>query len=102
MFRRSRPMTRPYAGKCHGFCAKVSRLTPGHGSAEPTHNRPMRARELGIVIGDLEPGPLDAITDVPGIRVGHTTLVEGDAIRTGVTVVMPPELPCFAAAHRLN
>jgi D-aminopeptidase len=62
----------------------------------------MRARELGIAIGELEPGALDAITDVAGVRVGHTTLREGDAIRTGVTVVVPPELPCFAGAHRLN
>ncbi|HET8607240.1 MAG TPA: P1 family peptidase [Gaiellaceae bacterium] len=62
----------------------------------------MRARELGIRIGELEPGPLDAITDVAGVRVGHTTLVEGEAIRTGVTVVVPPELPCFAAPFRLN
>jgi D-aminopeptidase len=62
----------------------------------------MRARELGIVIGDLEPGAADAITDVAGVRVGHTTIVEGDDVRTGVTVVVPPELPCFAGAHRLN
>jgi hypothetical protein len=62
----------------------------------------MRARELGIAIGELEPGALDAITDVAGVRVGHTTLREGDAIRTGVTVVVPPELPCFAGAHRVN
>jgi len=64
----------------------------------------VKARELGIEIGELEPGPLDAITDVAGIRVGHTTLVEGDSVRTGVTVVLPtPEgEPCFADAHRLN
>jgi len=61
-----------------------------------------RARDLGIRIGDLEPGPLDAITDVAGTRVGHTTLVEGDDIRTGVTVVVPAELPLFAGTHRLN
>ncbi len=61
-----------------------------------------RARELGIRIGELEPGPLDAITDVAGVLVGHTTLWEGDDVRTGVTVVVPPELPCFAGAHRLN
>ena len=47
------------------------------------------ARDLGIAIGDLEPGPLNAITDVAGVRVGHTTLVEGDDVRTGVTVVVP-------------
>jgi D-aminopeptidase len=61
-----------------------------------------RARDLGIRIGDLEPGPLDAITDVAGIEVGHTTLVEGDDVRTGVTVVVPGELPAFAGSHRLN
>lgn len=61
----------------------------------------MRARELGIVLGDLEPGPLDAITDVAGVRVGHTTIVEGDDVRTGVTVVVP-SLPAFAAPFRLN
>ena len=62
----------------------------------------MRAADLGIRIGELEAGPLDAITDVAGIRVGHTTLVEGEAVRTGVTVVIPGELPLFAGAHRLN
>jgi D-aminopeptidase len=67
----------------------------------------MRARELGISIGELPPGPDDAITDVAGVRVGHTTLVEGDAIRTGVTVVVPTagnprRDPLFAGCHRLN
>jgi len=64
----------------------------------------VRARELGITIGELDPGALNAITDVAGTRVGHTTLIEGDAIRTGVTVVLPtPDgSPCFAGAHRLN
>jgi D-aminopeptidase len=61
----------------------------------------VRARELGVVIGDLEPGPNNAITDVAGVRVGHTTLIEGDDVRTGVTVVIPP-LPAFAAPYRLN
>jgi D-aminopeptidase len=62
----------------------------------------VRARELGIRIGELDPGPLDAITDVAGVRVGHETLWQGDDVRTGVTVVVAPELPCFAGAHRLN
>jgi D-aminopeptidase len=61
----------------------------------------MRLRELGIVVGELEPGPLNAITDVRGIRVGATTLIEGDDVRTGVTVVVPPR-PVFAAPNRLN
>lgn len=62
----------------------------------------MRARDIGIEIGDLAPGPLNAITDIEGIRVGHTTLIEGDDVRTGVTVVVPGELPVFAAPFRLN
>jgi D-aminopeptidase len=66
-----------------------------------------RARELGIRIGTLPTGELNAITDVPGVRVGHTTLVEGDSVRTGVTVVLPHEgnpweEPVFAGPHRLN
>lgn len=48
-----------------------------------------RARQAGIVIGDLPTGEINAITDVPGVRVGHTTLVEGDSVRTGVTAILP-------------
>src|SRR5437867_13409082 len=48
-----------------------------------------RARDLGIRVGVLSPGPLNAITDVAGVRVGHTTLVKGDNIRTGVTAIVP-------------
>lgn len=75
----------------------------------------MRGRELGLIIGRLEPGPEDAITDVAGVRVGHTTLIEGDGplivgqgpVRTGVTVVVPHDgdiwaEPVFAGCHRLN
>ncbi|MGB2953092.1 MAG: P1 family peptidase [Gaiellaceae bacterium] len=64
----------------------------------------MKARELGIEIGALEPGPLDAITDVAGVRVGHTTLIEGEDVRTGVTVILPgaADERWFAAPHRLN
>lgn len=75
----------------------------------------MRARDAGIIIGTLAPGPNNAITDVPGVRVGHTTLIEGDGplimgrgpIRTGVTVILPHEGniwrdPLFAGCHRLN
>jgi D-aminopeptidase len=62
----------------------------------------VRARDLGIVVGTLEPGPNDAITDVEGVRVGHTTLIEGDDVRTGVTVVVPPAEPLFAAPFCLN
>ena len=48
-----------------------------------------RAREAGIRIGILPPGPLNAITDVPRVAVGHVTLREGKAINTGVTAVLP-------------
>ncbi|MGE0865492.1 MAG: P1 family peptidase [Vicinamibacterales bacterium] len=48
-----------------------------------------RAREIGLAPGVFAPGPLNAITDVSGVSVGHATLIEGDAVRTGVTVVVP-------------
>jgi D-aminopeptidase len=47
----------------------------------------LRPREAGIVLGSLPPGGLNAITDVPGVAVGHVSLVEGEAIRTGVTAI---------------
>lgn len=75
----------------------------------------MRARELGIEIGLGAPGPLNAITDVSGVRVGCATLVEGDGplvvgegpVRTGITVIVPregeiSEEPLFAGCHTLN
>jgi len=48
-----------------------------------------RARDLGIVVGIYPTGARNAITDVEGVRVGHTTIVEGDRIRTGVTAILP-------------
>jgi D-aminopeptidase len=48
-----------------------------------------RARDLGIAPGAMETGPLNAITDVSGVLVGHTTIVEGDTVRTGVTAILP-------------
>lgn len=48
-----------------------------------------RARDLGIRPGILPPGPLNAITDVPGVRVGHVTLVRGDSVNTGATAIVP-------------
>jgi len=51
-------------------------------------NRP-RVREAGVKVGVLPPGPLNAITDVQGVLVGHTTLIRGDNIRTGVTAILP-------------
>jgi D-aminopeptidase len=49
----------------------------------------LRARSLGLTPGSLPPGPLNAITDVAGVKVGHFTLIEGDDIRTGVTAILP-------------
>jgi D-aminopeptidase len=48
-----------------------------------------RARTLGIIPGTLPAGPLDAITDVPGVRVGQVTVTIGDSVRTGVTAIVP-------------
>jgi D-aminopeptidase len=73
------------------------------------------SRDLGVKIGRLQSGPNDAITDVAGVRVGHTTLISGGGplvvgqgpVRTGVTVILPHdgeigEEPLFAGCHRLN
>src|SRR5262249_12138254 len=49
----------------------------------------LRAPEIGIPSGMLPRGPLDAITDVAGVKVGHTTMIRGDNVRTGVTVILP-------------
>jgi len=54
----------------------------------PLDRRP-RAREAGVVVGILPTGPLNAITDVAGVRVGQVTVAEGDAVRTGVTAILP-------------
>ena len=88
---------------------------PGTPAPEPATNDRPRAREFGVRIGHLQPGPLNAITDVPGVRVGQTTIIEGDGplvpgvgpIRTGVTVILPhggnpfrEKVPC--AIHVVN
>ena len=75
----------------------------------------MRAREAGLIIGELPTGPRNAITDVAGMRVGHTTLISGEGklqpglgpVRTGVTVILPHEGNIFrskvcAAVHTIN
>ncbi|MCA1584142.1 MAG: P1 family peptidase [Acidobacteria bacterium] len=58
-------------------------------SAITAQNARPRAREMGVAPGVFAPGPLNAVTDVAGVRVGHLTRIEGDAIRTGVTVIVP-------------
>jgi D-aminopeptidase len=73
-------------------------------------DRTVRARDLGIPF-DGKPGPLNAITDVAGVTVGHTTLIEdldnGRAVRTGVTAILPRgrdsfDKPVFAGGFSLN
>ena len=77
------------------FCCLLASCLSAHAS-DPAEPR-SRTRDLGIVVGTYASGPLDAITDVAGVKVGHTTLVSGDGplkpgvgpVRTGVTVVIP-------------
>src|SRR5215469_7951099 len=57
-------------------------------TAGETPSRP-RAREAGVQVGVIAPGPLNAITDVAGVLVGQTTIIRGDNIRTGVTAILP-------------
>ena len=64
----------------------MAALLPGPAGAEEA--RP-RARAAGIVIGLLPTGPRNALVDVPGVAVGHVTVVEGEGIRTGVTAILP-------------
>ncbi len=74
-----------------------------------------RAREWGVIIGSLPAGPHNGITDVAGVRVGHTTIIKGEGplvpgkgpVRTGVTVIVPPGEDWFrrkviAAVHTIN
>jgi len=58
--------------------------------SEYSSGETLLARDHGVIVGILEPGPNNAITDVAGVRVGHETIVRGESINTGVTVVMPP------------
>lgn len=59
--------------------------------AHPSSGNRPRLREFGLKTGILNPGPLNAITDVAGVKVGHVTLIEGDSVRTGVTAIIPHE-----------
>ncbi|MCH9694138.1 MAG: P1 family peptidase [Gammaproteobacteria bacterium] len=66
-------------------CFVTASITSAHADSE---ERP-RARDIGIVVGEFSPGANNAITDVSGVRVGHSTVIEGDDIRTGVTAIIP-------------
>jgi D-aminopeptidase len=66
-----------------GLCALIGSAIAGGAEKKP------RARDLGLAPGVFPPGPLNAITDVAGVKVGHTTIIEGDNVRTGVTAILP-------------
>src|SRR3989440_5232792 len=68
-------------------CALVA-CAPVANSQMNKNTRP-RARDIGLKVGILPTGPLDAITDVTDVRIGHTTIVRGANVRTGVTCVLP-------------
>jgi D-aminopeptidase len=66
-----------------------------------------RLRELGFTVGRLPPGPRCSVVDVPGVQVGHRTLIEGESVRTGVTAILPHggnvyEEKVLAACHVIN
>jgi D-aminopeptidase len=71
------------------IAAFVSALLIPHGSIHGQSAPRPRARDVGVVIGVFQPGPLNAITDVAGVRVGQTTVIAGDTIHTGVTAILP-------------
>ena len=72
------------------FAAATALLVATFAAAQnTTPNARPRASDLGLKVGILPTGPLDAITDVAGVEVGHTTIIRGDNIRTGVTAVLP-------------
>lgn len=94
-----------------GAAPDLAGQAPSPGTASSTR---VRARDLGIAVGVYPPGPANAITDVNGVLVGHSTIVRGDGalkvgegpVRTGVTAVLPRKdvwfNASFAATHTLN
>jgi len=73
-----------------GFVVLAALLLAGFVSAQTTssNTRP-RASDVGLKVGILPTGRLNAITDVAGVEVGHSTIINGDKVRTGVTAVLP-------------
>ncbi len=76
----------PLLKYCFELCLPLAAMSLVVAAAEP--QRP-RARDLGLSPGVMTPGPLNAITDVAGVLVGHCTLIKGESIRTGVTAILP-------------
>src|SRR5215469_14720649 len=71
------------------FSAIIVCLATAAAAQSMPSNARARVPDLGLKIGILTSGPLDAITDVAGVEVGHTTIIRGDNIRTGVTAILP-------------
>lgn len=81
----------PLLGVLVSACLIASSLFAQSGTSAPSGSPPRaRARDLQIAPGVFPTGKWNAITDVAGVRVGHTTLREGDNVRTGVTAILPP------------
>jgi D-aminopeptidase len=70
-------------------CATAILASSNFATSEGQNSQRPRAREAGVVVGVIPPGPLNSITDVNGVAVGHTTLIRGDNVRTGVTAILP-------------
>jgi D-aminopeptidase len=70
------------------FIAAILLIINFHAFASEQNKRP-RVRDIGLQIGILPTGQLNSITDVAGVRVGHTTIIRGDDVRTGVTAILP-------------
>ena len=73
---------------CIGVCCFAVILS-SPSTAQQDNEVRVRAREMGVAPGILTPGTYNAITDVDGVSVGHTTIHEGDRFRTGVTAILP-------------
>src|SRR5688572_4920592 len=85
---RHRGTRRFRVGRTVQVCVRLSLTVCLTGSIMSAQTRP-RARDLGIAPGAGTPGALNAITDVAGVRVGHTTVTTGADVRTGVTAILP-------------
>lgn len=76
-------------------CASLPRAYSLETSFTEAYPRLYRARDLGIHIGQYPTGPFNALTDVAGVKVGSHTIIQGESIRTGVTVILPHERNLF-------
>ena len=76
--------------RCLTICAAAAAFAAAAlPSLLPAQEARVRARSLGVAPGIFAPGPVNAITDVEGVRVGHATVIAGDSVRTGVTAILP-------------